>query len=222
MFQTSCMSWNIPWACSGRSSKVHSTSCSIRGSRMVAKRRASVSFLILEKTTSGWSRALNRFSASKERNSPSKCRGNSLVNPAYKNSTVDGVYPTRKFLRRSAFIGVGRLWLCLGWGWGWSLWGTKSALQPTVIPVAFETHKNAESRHPTLNVYNALRFIRGFEKERGLATPSINNTNLVFIFPSQMVAYQNTKIMLVIKLIWFPPFWWRLLRRLFSLCDGRG
>ena len=80
------------------------------------KRRASVSFLILEKTTSGWSRALNRFSASKERNSPSKCRGNPLVNPAYKNSTVDGVYPTRKFLRRSAFIGVGRLWLCLGWG----------------------------------------------------------------------------------------------------------
>ena len=28
--------------------------------------------------------------------------------------------------------------------------------------------------------------------------------------------------MVVIRLIWFPPFWWCLLRRLFSLCNGRG
>ena len=59
-----------------------------------ASRWAANSFQSLASTTSGFSRADNKFVAVCEVRSPSKCTGKPLVKPDNKNSTVEGVYPS--------------------------------------------------------------------------------------------------------------------------------
>ena len=70
---------------------------------------AANSFPSLASTTSGFSRADNKFVAVCEVRSPSKCTGKPLVKPDNKNSTVEGVYPSRRKTNLLTFIGVGRL-----------------------------------------------------------------------------------------------------------------
>ena len=81
----------------------------IRNKKGPASRWATNSFPSLASTTSGFSRADDKFVAVCEVCSPSKCTGKPLVKPDNKNSTVEGVYPSRRKTNLLTFIGVGRL-----------------------------------------------------------------------------------------------------------------